>query len=158
MNLKQFKLTNDDEIVCEVVEGPDKDTGDVIIRKVLKIFSADDYENNVRYYSFRPWMSFQDDVNELSALNVDHVIGESSPSKTLAVHYAGAIKEVIKSQKGKKQFDLDEILVKTAGLDQEEIPEYLDEMFEKHAKDLVAEQDSEHTNVIHLRPPTDTKH
>ena len=69
-----------------------------------------------------------------------------------------AIKEVIRSQKGKKQFDLDEILVKTAGLDTEEIQEYLDEMFEKHEKDLIAEQDSEHTNVIHFRPPTDTKH
>ena len=34
MNLKQFKLTNDDEIIAEIVEGPHKESGDLVLRKV----------------------------------------------------------------------------------------------------------------------------
>jgi len=158
MNLKQFKLTNDDEIVCEVVEAPNEDTGDIIIRKVLKIFSAEDYDNNVRYYSFKPWISFQDDIDNLSVLNIGHIIGETNPSKTLTLHYSGAIKEVVKSQKGKKEMSLDEILIDTADMSQEEIQAYLSERFSEDDDDLIARVDSDEPNIIHFRPPTDTKH
>ena len=37
MNIKQFKLTNNDEIVCEVQSWPDEDTDEIIIKKALKI-------------------------------------------------------------------------------------------------------------------------
>ena len=50
MNLKQFKMTNNDEIICEVVEDTDADDGGVIvIRKALRILTSEDYENNIRY-------------------------------------------------------------------------------------------------------------
>ena len=37
MNIKQFKLVNNEEIVCEFVDTVGKE-GDIICRKMLKIF------------------------------------------------------------------------------------------------------------------------
>ena len=120
MNLKQFKLTNDDEIICEVVDNEEsKDASAIVIRKALKINSAEDFENNIRYYSFRPWVSFQDDPSELSVLNVGHIIGESLPSNTLVIHYAAAVREVELAKKGKKEMNLDEIVNQMADMDED---------------------------------------
>ena len=43
MKLRQFKLTNNDEIVCEVIDVDETDNhnGDIIARKILKIFHAE---------------------------------------------------------------------------------------------------------------------
>ena len=51
MKLRQFKLTNNDEIVCEVIDVDETDNhnGDIIARKILKIFHAEDFDQNVRY-------------------------------------------------------------------------------------------------------------
>ena len=46
MNIRQFKLTNNDEIVCEVidVDKTDNQNGDIIARKILKVFHAEDFD------------------------------------------------------------------------------------------------------------------
>ena len=64
MNLKQLKLTNNEEIICEVLEQND-DHGDLIVRKILRVVTQDDFDQNIRYYSFRPWVSFQDDATDI---------------------------------------------------------------------------------------------
>ena len=51
--LKQFKLTNDEEIVCEIVQWPEDADEPVIIKKVLKINSSDNYLSGTKYYSLR---------------------------------------------------------------------------------------------------------
>ena len=106
-NLKQLKLANDEEIICEVMNEPTEEEPDLVIRKVLKLMCVDDYERNVRYYSFKPWMSFTEDVSELQTLNSLHIIGQMNPSIDLTVHYAQAIKEVENSTKSRKILNLD---------------------------------------------------
>ena len=78
MNLRQFKLVNNDELICELVQYSD-DESEILVRKVLKIIAADDFENNVRYYSFKPWISFQDEIDELSVIQSMHVLTEVVP-------------------------------------------------------------------------------
>ena len=96
MNLKQFKLTNNDEIICEVVDREDASDDDdgIVVRKALRIITSEDFESSIRYYSFKPLVSFQDNIDELVVMNVGHIICETLPSKTLVIHYAKAIKEV----------------------------------------------------------------
>ena len=78
MNLKQFKMTNNDEIICEVVEDANtQEDGAIIVRKALRILTSEDYENNIRYYSFKPLISFQDAFDELVVMNVGHIILET---------------------------------------------------------------------------------
>lgn len=159
MNLKQFKLTNDDEIIAEIVEGPHEESGDLVLRKVLKIQCAEDFEQNVRYYSFRPWMSFQDNTEELSVLNIGHIIGETLPSKSLVIQYAAAMKEVEKSAEDRTELDLDALIDELKDLSFEEMEALVEEKLraKREAKDDPFMQDSSQPNIIHFRP-TDTKH
>ena len=85
--LKQFKMSNDEEIVCEIISFPDDEENDVIVRKVLKISSVDNYLSGSKYYSLRPWMSFYDNINLLYVLNPFHIIAEIEPSDDLKSLY-----------------------------------------------------------------------
>lgn len=162
MNLKQFKMTNNDEIICEVVEDTDADDGGVIvIRKALRILTSEDYENNIRYYSFKPLLSFQDEFKELVVMNVGHIICEALPSKTLVVHYSRAVKEVESAEKAKQErnIDVDVLLNEIEGMDDDEITDYLQHKL--HSNDIVYTDglveedgvlDSDAPNVIQFKP------
>jgi len=161
MNLKQFKMTNNDEIICEVVEDTDaEDGGVIVIRKALRILTSEDYENNIRYYSFKPLLSFQDEFKELVVMNVGHIICESLPSKTLVVHYARAVKEVESAEKVKRErnIDVDVLLNEIEGMSDDEITDYLQHKL--HSNDIVSTDglveedvlDSDAPNIIQFKP------
>jgi hypothetical protein len=145
---KQFKLTNGEEMVCELVANGDEDsTADVIIRRAMKIVTTDDLEDNVRYYTLKPWMSFQDDTTDLVALNSVHIVGESTPSETVMLHYAAALADADKYNK-----------VKKAGLTLQEIEEKLKELSEDEMNDFLQAKydeiadDSDISNIIQFKP------
>ena len=150
---RQFKLTNRDEIIAEVVDHGDDDTPDIILRKVMKIIVVDDFEENVRYYTFKPWLSFQDDIEELSSLNSVHVVGEATPSKTVMMHYVKSLNEVDKYNK-----------LKRAGMDMNEIADIIKDMTEKEMEDFLEKKfgaanddiyDSSDPKIIKFRPKND---
>ena len=153
MNLKQLKLTNDDEIICEVIDVEDVD-GEVVIRKVLKLMCIDDFERNVRYYSFKPWMSFTDDIEGLQTLNSGHIVGQMNPSKTLAAHYAHAVKEVERGMKTSKTLNLDEVLkdLDVEELTEEDMDEYLKMKFSSSEEEFLKRDDSSDPKIIQFRP------
>ena len=146
MNLKQFKLTNNDEIICEVVD--DTDEG-ILIRKVLKVIATDDFESNIRYYAFRPWLSFQDDFNELALLNVGHIIGETTPSALIKTHFRGAMNDVENAKNKKRHFDLEEI-INQMGDDWDD--EMLEEFIAQKIREENFTQDSADPKIIHFKP------
>jgi hypothetical protein len=150
---KQFKLTNGEEMVCELVANGDEDsTADVIIRRAMKIVTTDDLEDNVRYYTLKPWMSFQDDTDDLVALNSVHIVGESTPSETVMLHYAAALADADKYNKVKKAgLTLQEIEEKLHELSEEEMNEFLQAKYEEIAND------SDISNIIQFKPK-DTVH
>jgi len=150
---RQFKLTNRDEIIAEVVDHGDDDTPDIILRKVMKIIVVDDFEENVRYYTFKPWLSFQDDIEELSSLNSVHVVGEATPSKTVMMHYVKSLNEVDRYNK-----------LKRAGMDMNEIADIIKDMTEKEMEDFLEKKfgaanddifDSSDPKIIKFRPKND---
>lgn len=162
MNLKQLKLTNNEEIICEVLEQND-DHGDLIVRKILRVVTQDDFDQNIRYYSFRPWVSFQDDIEELSVLNTGHIITETAPSNILISHWNGAWKEIAETNIAKRELNLDQILAENPDFDEDDIHELILEKIaeaETENEEMRLGQfsaDSSATNVIHFKP-TDTKH
>tara|TARA_R100000030_G_scaffold39760_1_gene29787 strand:- start:737 stop:1219 length:483 start_codon:yes stop_codon:yes gene_type:complete len=150
---RQFKLTNHDEIIAEVIDHGDEDTPDIIVRKVMKIIVVDDFEENVRYYTFKPWLSFQDDIEELSSLNSVHVVGEATPSKTVMSHYVKSLNEVDRYNK-----------LKRAGMDMNEIADIIKDMTEKEMEDFLEKKfgaanddifDSSDPKIIKFRPKND---
>ena len=76
--IKQFKLSNGDEIVCDVIEWPDVDgdSPDIVVRNCFKIVVAGvkSSGDNIRYYQFRPWMVHQDEPDMFQVINGNHII------------------------------------------------------------------------------------
>lgn len=162
MNLKQFKLTNNDEIICEVVDREDASDDDdgIVVRKALRIITSEDFESSIRYYSFKPLVSFQDNIDELVVMNVGHIICETLPSKTLVIHYAKAIKEVEENETKKASLMLDDFIDEIEGMDQEELSEWIHnkmiELTEEEEEKLI---DSDAPgNIITFKPKGGTYH
>lgn len=94
MDLRQFKLNNDDEIICEVVEWNDEEHDTMVVRKAMKIVTVDDMETSMRYYTFRPWMSMNTNPDTLHVLNSYHILAESQPSPVAEEYFYDIIKEM----------------------------------------------------------------
>ena len=151
MNLRQFRLSNNDEIVADIIEVVEE--GDIVIRNVLKIFAAEDFENDVRYYSFKPWISFQDDLEKISVLNVGHIIIENEPSEVLLEHYLSALAQIKKATR-KATFDIEELQRESQGMDDDELRDFLRDKIDN----WVMMTDSGDGNVIAFRPSKDKMH
>lgn len=159
MTIKQLKLTNNEEVVCEVMEHHEE-TDELVVRKILRVICADDYDQNIRYYSFRPWNSFQDDADAISVLNGGHIITETNPSNVLKVHWMGAWKEIEQSAELKRELGLDEIINEANELEDEDLAEFIEQKLrEKEFQEKQSyEVDSATPNLIHFKPKTDTFH
>ena len=95
MEVKQFKLASGEEIVCEVLEWPDIDgeSADIVVRNILKIVAYDQPQTATgRYYTFVPWMVFQDEENMFQLINYNHIVGEANPSARLFEQYLNVVR------------------------------------------------------------------
>jgi len=101
----QYKLTNDDEIVCEVVQLTENQN--VIVKNALKVIHAEDPERGLRYYYFRPFMVFQDDRSQV--ISSMHVIVAAEPSTEMINHYKEAIEDSIAKKQESASGKEDEI-------------------------------------------------
>tara|TARA_X000001316_G_C919931_1_gene34064 strand:- start:343 stop:828 length:486 start_codon:yes stop_codon:yes gene_type:complete len=161
MNLKQFKLTNNDEIICEVVDREDASDDDdgIVVRKALRIITSEDFDSSIRYYSFKPLVSFQDNIDELVVMNVGHIICETLPSKTLIIHYAKAIKEVEENETKKASLMLDDFIDEIEGMDQEELSDWIHNKMIELTKEEEESIDSDTPgNIITFKPKGGTYH
>lgn len=87
----QFRLSNGDEIVAQVVQEPDEDDVNLVVRNALMIIRAENIVEGYRYYSFRPWMSYQLNDDYYQLLNYSHIVGEAKPDTVLLEQYKKAI-------------------------------------------------------------------
>lgn len=153
-SFRQFKLTNGDEMVCELIDA-DEEIADIIVRRAMKIVTTDDLEDNVRYYTLKPWVSFQDDSTDLVSLNSVHIIGESTPSPTMMEHYAKALADVDKYNAIKAAgVSINDIHDKMLELSEEEMEQFLSQKYEEiNGPDLTQQQDSSDVgNIIRFNP------
>ena len=87
----QFKLTNGDEIVAQIVQEPEGEDYNIVVKNVMMVVRSEHLREGFRYYSFRPWMSFQLNDDYFQLLNFNQIIGEAKPSKVLLDQYFKAI-------------------------------------------------------------------
>lgn len=94
MEIKQFKLSSGEEIVCEVIEWPDvdEDVAEIVVRNIFKIVAIEQTVSGNRYYTFKPWMVFQDEPDMFQTINMNHIIGEANPSQKLLEQYFNILK------------------------------------------------------------------
>ena len=94
MEIRQFKLANDDEIMCEVVEYHEEDDA-IVIRKTMKMVQMDNMANGTRYYAFRPFMMYQMTKEAFQIINCAHIISEANPNQDLILEYFKAIETAL---------------------------------------------------------------
>jgi hypothetical protein len=134
-NIKHFKLSTGEEIICEVVEWDTIETSAILIRKAMKLYDSINIRNGYKFFSFRPWLSFNDDPNVLQTINSEHIVGESSPSPDLLKLYEKSLSKLNKFLEEKPisdPIDLDHL----EDLTDDEVHEYIEEQLDKQeAKD-----------------------
>lgn len=86
-NIKQFKLSTGEEILCDVIEWADEDYGDIVVRKIWQIAKIDNDIRGLRLYTLKPWLTLQDDDDDLQTICVHHIVSECNPSKTMLKHF-----------------------------------------------------------------------
>jgi len=88
---KQFKLTSGDEIICEVVQWNIDDETEIVVRKAMKLVMGETEGGNYRYYSFRPWMVYQENLQDFIILNAAHIVGIAQPVDSILIQYEEAL-------------------------------------------------------------------
>lgn len=94
MDLRQFKLSNNEEIICEVVEWNDEETDTIVIRKALRIHAIDDTDVSMRYYTFKPWIMMSTDPDTLHIVNSAHIVSESTPAEVALEYFNDVIADL----------------------------------------------------------------
>ena len=94
VEIKQFKLVTGDEIICEVVEWDSEESSQIIIRSAMKLVESMSIKTGIRWFNFKPWLTFSDDPSLLQTLNSLHIVGETEPSKELLKMYAQCLKKL----------------------------------------------------------------
>tara|TARA_B100000519_G_scaffold181587_1_gene173966 strand:- start:1648 stop:2151 length:504 start_codon:yes stop_codon:yes gene_type:complete len=164
-DIKQFKLTNNEEIICEVVEwNTGEDMMEILVNKALRVIALEDYQKGFRFFAFRPWMSFSDDPNTLQSVNASHIIVTTNPSPDILKHYKACVRALTydlknaKNTKTKKKYaNLDEIQHAIARMSDDEMDIFLEEKYGAMAEDNYP-QDSDKGNVIKFKPRNKTYH
>mgnify|MGYP000648413310 CR=1 FL=1 len=87
----QFKLSNGDEIIVNVIQEPEGEDINIVIKDAMMIVRSEEVDSGFRYYSLRPWMSFQLNSDYFQLLNYSHIVGEAKPDKQLVIQYEKAI-------------------------------------------------------------------
>ena len=92
-NIRQFKLNNGEEIICEVMQWDTEDDPTMIIRCSMKLIESMRTGSGLRLFSFTPWMSFIADTGVLQTICSTHFLGEVTPSEELLVMYTKCLKK-----------------------------------------------------------------
>lgn len=141
-NIRQFKLNNGEEIICEVMQWDTEDDPTMIIRCSMKLIESVSTKSSIRLFSFTPWMSFIDDPSVLQTICSTHILGEVTPSDELLGMYGKCLKKykVFLNDRNKQKLDpvdLDDI----ADLTEDELESFL-----RGQKQIL--KDSDGSNII----------
>lgn len=99
-NVVQLKLSSGDEIICEVMEWPDPNGNEMIIRNAMTMTYSFDVDNE-QMFGLRPWFTMVENENEYIIINVNHVTGTARPSATYFKEYRSALNHM--HEMGKKR-------------------------------------------------------
>lgn len=157
-DVKQFKLTNDDEIICEVLTYSTEDDASMVIRGALRIVFVEDFQKGVRFYAFRPWLGFNDDPNTLQTLNSMHIICEANPTDKMIAYYVETLDKIkVNLDNERHDMPLDEIASQAEDMDEDEFQDFLSDYIDNKKK--IMEKDSDAPgNVITFKPKKDVLH
>ena len=90
INVKQLKIADGSEIICEVMEELEED---IVVRGAFRIARVD-LDNERSYYMFKPWMTYVEESDHFITINLYHLIAATVPSKDILDQYENAIEKI----------------------------------------------------------------
>jgi hypothetical protein len=102
LEYRQFKLTSGEEVVCEVMEWNDEAEVEILVRKAMRL-TLIEMGDGTKFYSFRPWMVYQENPEDILILNVNTVVGIGFPPETLLKQYHEAVNEMASLNETREQ-------------------------------------------------------
>jgi hypothetical protein len=90
INVKQLKIADGSEIICEVMEELEED---IVVRGAFRIARVD-LDNERSYYMFKPWMTYVEEPDHFITINLYHLIAATVPSKDILDQYENAIEKI----------------------------------------------------------------
>lgn len=89
---RQIRTISGDEIVCEVIQWHDEDDFELIVRAAMKLVQST--KNDTKIYSFRPYMVYVENPEDLLVLNAHNIECIAVPSEPLLYQYDLAVDEM----------------------------------------------------------------
>ena len=104
--IRQFKLSSGEEVVCEVVDWTgEPEESELIVRKCMSLVLREAPTST--FYSFKPWMIYQENPEDFIIIQAQHVMSIGFPTKKLLSHYDEAVEEMTKIHEERKKYDED---------------------------------------------------
>ena len=104
--IRQFKLSSGEEVVCEVVDWTgEPEESELIVRKCMSLVLREAPTST--FYSFKPWMIYQENPEDFIIIQSQHVMSIGFPTKKLLSHYDEAVEEMTKIHEERKKYDED---------------------------------------------------
>ena len=60
-DIKQFRLSTGEEVICEVLEWDNEESASIVVRGILRIVETENWKTGIRLIAFRPFMAFNED-------------------------------------------------------------------------------------------------
>ena len=103
-NVKQLKIADGSEIICEVMEELEED---IVVRGAFRIARVDlDQERS--YYMFKPWMTYVEEPDHFITINLYHLIAATIPSKDILEQYENAIGKISEAVEERNELNIDD--------------------------------------------------
>ena len=96
--LAQLKLLDGHEIVCEVVEWPEKGDDQIVIRNAMSIVVLESGDGETAYV-FRPFIHFLETSEDYILLNSTHVMSMNRPKEYLSEQYDLSVISMLETNK-----------------------------------------------------------
>ena len=138
--IRQFKLVDGSEIVCEVIEWIEEGQQEIIVRDIM-IIAPSMTSLQEKVYVFKTWLHYIESRQELVMINSGHVIAIVSPNPILLEQYQRAIVEMHLTSTERRNEHMNSQQRKFA-----DIANSLKEIFEE--EEYEAELDSDSNNII----------
>ena len=100
-NVMQFKLTNGEEIICQVVDWPEDDDTDYIVHNALLLMQQ--IVNGTRTkYMFKPWFTMAEKSDQYISISKEQIVACVYPNEILNVEYINAKREMYYRSRSKQ--------------------------------------------------------
>ena len=133
--IQHFKISTGEDIICEVIEF-DEENYSMNVKNCYAL-TLQETDEGVRYYSFKPFMVYQDHSRYSQFLNPEHIIATANPDKRVIAQYKAVIEQQMAAE---------------ASLDADEEPLTLtlEDFLNTHMTNKYGDSDS--SNLVQVNP------